>query len=100
MPVDYDYTGIREQERHNYTVGELLDAINDRMIAKTEDLMKATEIGRGLLAEAICTADDQDNAEFFAAAIQLLRSADRHRAGGVRPRCHPRHDHRPLAASR
>ena len=39
MPVDYDYTGIREQERHNYTVGELLDAINDRMIAKTEDLM-------------------------------------------------------------
>ena len=68
MPMDYDYTGMREQERNNYTVGELLDAINDRMIAKTKDLMKATEIGRGLLAEAICTADDQDNAEFFAAA--------------------------------
>lgn len=30
--------------------------------------MKATEIGRGLLVEAICTADDQDNVEFFAAA--------------------------------
>ena len=71
MPVDYDYTGIREQERHNYTVGELLDAINDRMIAKTEDLMTATEIGRGLLAEAICTADDQDDAEFFAAAYSF-----------------------------
>jgi hypothetical protein len=38
------------------------------MIAKTEDLMKATEIGRRLLVEAICTADDQDNVEFFAAA--------------------------------
>jgi hypothetical protein len=71
MPMDYDYTGMREQERNNYTVGELLDAINDRMIAKTKDLMKATEIGRGLLAGAICTADDQDNAAFFAAAYSF-----------------------------
>ena len=49
----------------------MLDAINDRMIAKTEDLMKASEFGRGLLAEAICTADDQDNLEFFVEAYSV-----------------------------
>jgi hypothetical protein len=30
--------------------------------------MKATEIGKYLLYEAICTADDEDNAEFFVEA--------------------------------
>jgi len=26
MPLDFDYTGMGEQERNRYTVGELLDA--------------------------------------------------------------------------
>jgi hypothetical protein len=45
----------------------LLDSIscilNLNITAK--DLMKAAEIGELLFYEAICTADDQDNVEFF-----------------------------------
>ena len=70
---DFDFTGMPIEERKRYTVGELVDDINhrhgiNREFDQTEDLMKAAEIGKSLLYEAVCTADDQDNAEFFAAA--------------------------------
>ncbi len=81
---DFDFTGMPEQERKRYTVGELVDALSidtivvdkvtnreigiEREFAETEDLMRAAEIGKYLLYEAVCTADDEDNAEFFVAA--------------------------------
>ena len=78
---DFDFTGMPIEERKRYTVGELVDALTidtivggiviNREFAQTEDLMKAAEIGKSLLYEAVCTADDQDNAEFFAAAYSF-----------------------------
>ena len=70
MPMDYDYTGMSEQERNNYTVGELLDSIDGILNPNitAEELMKVAEIGKLLFYEAICTADEEDNAEFFAEA--------------------------------
>jgi hypothetical protein len=78
---DFDFTGMSEQERNRYTVGELIDALTidtivgggvgiviNREFAETEDLMRAAEIGKYLLYEAVCTADDEDNAQFFEAA--------------------------------
>ena len=62
-----EYCDREDQERNKLTVGELLDSIscilNLNITAK--DLMKVAEIGKLLFYEAICTADDQDNAEFF-----------------------------------
>jgi hypothetical protein len=67
---DFDFTGMSEQERNQYTVGELIDAI-DRKFADTRDLMRLAEIGKYMLYEAVCTADDQDNLEFFVEAYSF-----------------------------
>ena len=45
--------------------GELLDSISCILNITAKDLMKAAEIGELRSMEAICTADDQDNVEFF-----------------------------------
>jgi hypothetical protein len=90
-----------DQERNKLTVGELLDSIscilNLNITAK--DLMKVAEIGKLLFDEAICTADDQDNVEFFdevyghcewavAAVLQECGREDRDPlTGRRRPRC-------------
>jgi hypothetical protein len=62
-----EYFDREDQERNKLTVGELLDSIscilNLNITAK--DLTKVAKIGELLFSEAICTADDQDNAEFF-----------------------------------
>jgi hypothetical protein len=60
------------QERNKLTVGELYDSINDHLVAKTPDLLRVAEIGKYLLIEAICSADEQDDTEFF---IQAYESA-------------------------
>jgi hypothetical protein len=59
-----------KQERNKLTVGELLDSINSvlNLNISTEELMKVAEIGQLLFYGAICTADDEDNADFFAEA--------------------------------
>ena len=60
----------RDQERKKLTVGELFDSI-DRILnlnITAEELMKVAEIGKDLFFGAICTADEEDNAEFFAEA--------------------------------
>ena len=67
---DFDFTGMSIEERHQHTVGGLVDAIDHRY-AKTADLMKLAEIGKYMLYEAVCTADEQDNAEFFAEAFSF-----------------------------
>jgi hypothetical protein len=59
------------RERNKLAVGELFDSINDHLVAKTPDLVRVAEIGKCLLVEAICTADEQDNAEFFVHAYEL-----------------------------
>jgi len=58
------------RERDKLTVGELYDSINDHLVAKTPDLLRVAEIGKYLLIEAICSADEQDNAEFFVEAYE------------------------------
>ena len=62
--------GREEQERYKLTVGELLDSINQilNLNVTAEDLVKVAEIGQLLFYEAVCTADEQDNVEFLAAA--------------------------------
>jgi hypothetical protein len=57
-----------QQARNKLTVGELFNSINDHLVAKTPDLLRVAEIGTYLLIEAICSADDQDNTEFFVQA--------------------------------
>jgi hypothetical protein len=37
---------------------------------KTEDLIEAAEIGSGLFHQAICTADDENDVEFFIEAYE------------------------------
>jgi hypothetical protein len=57
-----------QDERHNkFTVGELLDAINQTLNpdVTTEQLLAVARIGKTLLYESIWIADQQDNAEFF-----------------------------------
>ncbi len=56
--------------RNKLTMGELFDSINDDVVAKTPDLLRAAEIGRYLLFGAICSADEQDNTEFFVQAYE------------------------------
>ena len=58
----------QDQERNKRTIGELLDSIEGILNPNftTEELMKVAEIGKLLFYEAICTADEEDNAEFFA----------------------------------
>ena len=60
----------KDQERDKLTVGELFNSINDHLVAKTPDLLRVAEIGKYLLIEAICSADEQDNAEFFVEAYE------------------------------
>lgn len=59
-----------EQERNKLTVGELFHSINDHLVAKTSDLLRVAAIGHYLLVEAICSADGQDNIEFFVHAYE------------------------------
>jgi hypothetical protein len=59
-----------DQARNKLTVGELLDSIDGILNPNitAEELMKVAEIGKLLFYEAIFTADEEDNAEFFAEA--------------------------------
>lgn len=64
------YEAREREERERFTIAGLLDLIHDHMVAKTEDLLKVARIGRMLFFEAVSTADDQDNTEFFIHAFE------------------------------
>jgi hypothetical protein len=59
-----------DRERNKLTVGELLDSISQtlNLNISTRELLKVAEIGQLLFYEAIRTADEKDNAEFFVEA--------------------------------
>ena len=61
-----------DHERNKLTVGELLDSISQIMNLNmtTHDLIEVAQIGKLLFYEAICTADDEDDAEFFVDAYE------------------------------
>jgi hypothetical protein len=59
-----------DQERNKLTIGELLDSISKvlNLNITSDDLMRVAEIGKLLLYEAICVADEENDADFFVRA--------------------------------
>jgi len=71
MDDHIDAVEARErQERDRYTITTALWLASEKVVAPTEDLLKVLEWGKKLVLEAICTADDQNNAEFFVTAYE------------------------------
>ena len=52
------------------TITAAIDLINDHAVAHTEDLLKVARIGQMLFSQAVYTADEQDNTEFFVKAFE------------------------------
>jgi hypothetical protein len=56
-------------QRNQFPVGAFFDSIKSRLHggrkSSVEKLMMVAEAGADLFYDAICTADDEDNAEFF-----------------------------------
>lgn len=61
-------------QRNQFPIGAFFDSIDMRgrpgKKACTEKLFVAAEVGKELLHEAICTADEDDNVEFFVQAYE------------------------------
>ena len=71
MDDHIDAVEARErQELDRYTITTALWLASEKVVAPTEDLLKVLEWGKKLVLEAICTADDQNNAEFFVTAYE------------------------------
>ena len=65
-----DRHDAKEREEHDrLTITAAIDLINDHAVAHTEDLLKVARIGQMLFSQAVYTADEQDDAEFFVKAF-------------------------------
>ncbi|SKG74695.1 Uncharacterised protein [Mycobacteroides abscessus subsp. bolletii] len=65
---------LERHQRDQFPVGVFLYSIDKRRLngrkASAEKLLEVAEVGRDLLCAAICTADDDDNEEFFVNAYE------------------------------
>jgi hypothetical protein len=80
---------LERHRRNQFPVGAFFDSIDKRrhhgQKPTSEKLLAVAEVGKELLYEAICTADDDDNEEFFVQAYEcwgplvdtLLQECDR-----------------------
>ena len=68
---DLDRHDAKEREEHDrLTITAAIDLVNDHAVAHTEDLLKVARIGQMLFDQAVYTADEQDNTEFFVKAFE------------------------------
>jgi hypothetical protein len=65
---------LERHQRNQFPVGAFFDSIDPQrhngQKASVERLMVVAEIGKELLYEAVCTADEDDNEEFFVRAYE------------------------------
>jgi hypothetical protein len=65
---------LERHQRNQFPVGAFFDSIDKRrhngQKASVEKLFVVAEAGKELLYEAICTADEDDNEEFFVRAYE------------------------------
>lgn len=71
LSEDLDRHDAKEREEYDrLTITAAIDLVNDHAVAHTEDLLKVARIGQMLFSQAVYTADEQDNTEFFVKAFE------------------------------